>query len=262
LDSARTRLRVSTRPRDHSADNVLSTAPALLTYTSSVQRSTSFKRPQETNETKLIHRSIFRIKKNQEEEPEENSNDSRSYSSSQEHIYDNLDLFKRHKTNLDMLSNDNDSSTNAIVIKREHSIPITHRLRPVTMLVPTNNDKQFINEFENVFNQLKKCGSIKKIQPKEEIIPLSPPPQEPVQPLPPSIPIEQKPAPFLIENEPIIPVFISTNRIIETPVVIQTPSRRKTLGGAHLPPNNKIATEDNKPTPSWIDIAKQKQSKL
>ena len=104
MDAARTRLRVSIRPRDHSADNILSTTPIVPTYISSVQRSISFKRPQEINETKFMNRSIFKIKKDEEDdddddEAEENKNESKSSVSSQEHIYDNLDLFKRHKTN-------------------------------------------------------------------------------------------------------------------------------------------------------------------
>ena len=249
LDAARTRLRVSNRSRDHSADNALISS----TYTSSVQRSTSFKRPQEINETKFMHRSIYEIKKDEgddddDDEEEENKNESKSSVSSQEHIYDNLDLYKRHKTNL---SNENQSLISTPVIKRDYSTSITNRLRPVTMHIPTYNDKQSNNEFENVFNHLK------KVQPKEEIKSISPP-QEPVQTPPLAVSIEEKSPSLFIESEQIVPVVSPTKKIIE----IQTPNRRKTLGGTHIPGNNKVATEDNKPTPSWIDIAKQKQNKL
>jgi hypothetical protein len=242
LDSTRSRLRVAIRPRDHSADNILSSTPIVPTYISSVQRSISFKRPQEMNETKFLHRSIFPMDKNQEEEKKK---------STQEHIYDNLDLFKRHPINpkSDLISNDTESLINNIIKTREHSAT---RLRPVTMHIPTNNEKETTSEFENVFNQLKKRTSIKKIPPKEEI------PDEPMQ----SIPMEEIPKSFITENEPIIPLVVSTSKIIETPSVTQLPNRRKTVVGVYLTGNNKVAADDNKPTPSWIDIAKQKQNKL
>jgi hypothetical protein len=257
LDTVRARLRVSVRPRDHSADNIISTKPIVPTYVSSIQRSISCKRPQELNETKLINRSIFKIEKDEEEE--EIKTESKSYSiSSKEHIYDNLDLFKRHKINIksDKILNENDLSINNIVKSREHSIPINTRLRPITMHIPTNNDKQTTNEFENVFNQLKKRASIKKVQSKEEIIlgGLEEPVQSPIS----SVPIEETSTNLLTENVPIIP----TNKIVEITSVSKSPNRRRTVGGVNLMGNNKVAVDDNKPTPSWIDIAKQKQSKL
>jgi len=267
LDTTRARLRASVRPRDHSADNIVSTTTTVPTYISSVQRSISFKRPQEINETKFINRSIFKIRKDADDnvEEEKNQNESKSHSSStKEHIYDNLDLFKRHKINIksDTISNENESSINNIMKSQEHSIPTNTRLRPVTMHIPTNNDKQTTNEFENVFNQLKKRASIKQIQPKEEIISAPSALEESIQPPLPSIPIEEPPTTLLIENEPIIPVVASTNKIVQTSSVTQSPNRRKTVGGVNLTGNNKVAADDNKPTPSWIDIAKQKQSKL
>ncbi len=257
MDTVRARLRVSVRPRDHSADNIISTKPIVPTYVSSIQRSISCKRPQELNETKLINRSIFKIEKDEEEE--EIKTESKSYSiSSKEHIYDNLDLFKRHKINIksDKILNENDLSINNIVKSREHSIPINTRLRPITMHIPTNNDKQTTNEFENVFNQLKKRASIKKVQSKEEIIlgGLEEPVQSPIS----SVPIEETSTNLLTENVPIIP----TNKIVEITSVSKSPNRRRTVGGVNLMGNNKVAVDDNKPTPSWIDIAKQKQSKL
>ncbi len=257
LDTARSRLRVAVRPRDHSADHILSPTPIVPTYISSIQRSISFKRPQEINETKFINRSIFKIDKNKEEQGGENKK------ASEEHIYDNLDVFKQNRKNIkaESVSNDHDSSINQPAKTREHS---TARLRPITMHITSNNEKQTTNEFENVFNQLKKRASIKQVQAKEEIIPVS---EEPVQsPPPPPLPsmtIEEPSIKLVTENEqPIAPVIISTNKVTVTSSVSQSPNRRKTVGGVHLTGNNKVATEDNKPTPSWIDIAKQKQSKL
>ena len=60
------------------------------------------------------------------------------------------------------------------------------------------------------------------------------------------------------ENEP----TISTKKSAETVSTPPTTNRRKTIGGVHLSTNNKVSTNDNKPTPSWIDIAKQKQNQL
>jgi len=273
MDAARARLRMSVRPRDRSADTILlatnmnietSSIPPPINpkLNNSMQRSVSFKRPQEMNETKLFNRPIIKSKKkeinedtlliNQSIENDYSSQNetmnnssptqSMSRSSSQEHIYDNLDVFKRSKPNLNLSSNEDES----IVKIREHPLPAT-RLRPITMHVSTNNDKQTTNEFENVFNQLKKRGSIRRVRPTEE--PISEP-----------LPVEEIPAPSppQSENEPIIAI----NKPIETNPIAQAPNRRKTVGGVHLPANNKIATDDNKPAPSWIDIAKQKQSKL
>jgi hypothetical protein len=129
------------------------------------------------------------------------------------------------------------------------------------MHIPTtNNDKQTTNEFENVFNQLKKRASIKKVQSKEEIIlgGLEEPVQSPIS----SVPVEETSTNLLTENVPIISVTIPTNKIVEITSVSKSPNRRRTVGGMNLMGNNKVAVDDNKPTPSWIDIAKQKQSKL
>lgn len=217
---------------------------------SSVKRSISFKRPQDMPETKFINHSIFKIEKNEDEE--ENQIKSKSTSSSKEHIYDNLDLFKRHKLNIksDVISNENELLINNTNKTREQSMPITTRLRPVTMHIPPTNDKQTSNEFENVFNQLKKRTSIKQV---EEPIPT---PEESVQT---SFTFEETSKPLLIENEPVV---ISPIKKIEKSTVSQSPIRRKTVGGVNLIGNNKVAVDDNKPTPSWIDIAKQKQNKL
>jgi hypothetical protein len=253
LDTTRSQFRVLVRPRDHSADHVLSPTPVVPTHISSIQRSVSFKRPQEINETKFINRSIYKIEKNKEEQGDENKK------SLEEHIYDNLDVFKRNRTNIkpDPISNDRDSTINQPIKTREHS---TGRLRPVTTHIPSNNEKQITNEFETVFNQLKRRTSIKN----EEIVSVS---EEPVQsqpPLPPlpSIVIEETPRKLVTENEPIPPVMTSTSKVTVTSSVLQSPNRRKTVGGVNLPGNNKVAADDNKPTPSWIDIAKQKQSKF
>jgi hypothetical protein len=173
-----------------------------------------------------------------------------SRSSSQEHIYDNLDVFKRPKPNL-IPSNEDESSSTSAVKQREHLIS-TPRLRPITMHVATNNDKQITNEFENVFHQLKKSGSIRRVRPNQEIT------AEPLS----STPVEETYAPtspiLRTENEP----TVSTHKSLENISTPPTPNRRKTVVGVHLSANNKVATNDNKPTPSWVDIAKQKQNKF
>jgi hypothetical protein len=298
LDATRARLRMSVRPRDRSADNILlannpkpnnGTSSNLSSkdplFNKSMQRSVSFKRPQEINETKLNSRPILKAKKeennkndvsitkpiekdstfidlstnNENNDEQINVNNSsptqsRSRSSSQEHIYDNLDVFKRPKPFVTSSSNE-DESPSTSVKTREHSTPTT-RLRPVTVHASANNDNQTTNEFENVFNQLKKRGSIRRVRPNEETTSEPPPPapvEEPPPPVPVTIPPHSQP-----QNEP----TLLPNKPIETTPTPQTPNRRKTVGGVHLPANNKVATDDNKPAPSWIDIAKQKQNKL
>ncbi len=286
LDTARARLRIPVRPRDRSADNILlathtntevpENPPFIIPkFTSPMQRSVSFKRPHEINKGESFNRPILKSNKednqsitpkpieneiisndlssenenlSSQNENNNNSKQSMSRSSSQEHIYDNLDVFKRSKPNVDLSLNEDEPSVIPIVKTREHSLPKT-RLRPVTMHLSPNNEKQITNEFENVFNQLKKRGSVRRVRPNEEPLPEPPPP--PVEELPPSPP----PQP---ENEPIIAV----TKPLETAPTPPTPSRRKTVGGVHLPANNKVASDDIKPTPSWIDIAKQKQNKL
>jgi hypothetical protein len=224
-----------------------------------MQRSISFKRPQEMNERKFSHRSIYKIEKDNDNEEEQEDHRKRS----QEHIYDNLDVFKQNKNNIksDLASNNYDSTINHIVKTREHSIPSTARLRPLTMHIPSIDDKQTTNEFENVFNQLKKRASIKQVQAKEEIIPIST--EKPVQSDLSSMTIEETSKNLVTTNEPIVPpALVLTNKVVVTSSLLQAPNRRKTVGGVYLPGNNKVAVDDNKPTPSWIDIAKQKQNKL
>jgi hypothetical protein len=277
LDTTRARLRMSVRPRDRSADNILLATNSNITpqissnrsvigptFNSPIQRSLSFKRPQEINETKLITRPILKSKRGENYENDstsidltsqnENFDDQRtsplrSRYSSQEHIYDNLDVFKRATPNMNLPSNEDVSSSSTIVVKsRDHSIPTT-RLRPLTMHASANNDKQTANEFENVFHQLKKRGSIRRVRPDEETI------AEPA-------PVEESSVPPAISSQPEYEPIVLTNKTIETMPTPQTPNRRKTVGGVCLPANNKVATNDNKPAPSWVDIAKQKQTKL
>ena len=300
MDAIRARLRISVRSRDHSADNILlstntitenssDVSSLVTTFNNSVQRSASFNQPQEINETKLNDQPPV-LKVNEEENNDNKLSTNRSIdknfisidslsqyetdkeltkfnnssptklisrSSSQEHIYDNLDVFKRPKPNTNLSSNDDEfslsSSTSTTLVKtREHPISAT-RLRPVTMHVAANNDKQITNEFENVFNQFKKRGSIRRIQLNEEII------AETVS----SASVEETntrsiPSSLQTENEP----TTSTNKTNDITPTSSALSRRKTVGGVHLTANNKVAANDNKPMPSWIDIAKQKQNKL
>ena len=254
LGSVRAALRGSVRPRDRSADTVLQTSHA-ETPTSSVQRSISFKRPQELTQTKFVNRLAVKVNKKEirEDTPSDDEpmpsrsrelslgkspspSTSNSHTSSQEHIYDNLDLFKRPPTT-DILSADDDSAT------RHQVSSVPSRLRPVSVLIPTEAGQQSSNEFENVFNQLKKRASIRKVRPDLES------------------PVSEEPA-RVPEKESIVPESITTKKPLETPSVAQPFNRRKTVGGVYLSANNKVATDEPKPTPSWIDIAKQKQTKL
>ncbi|CAF0817574.1 unnamed protein product [Adineta ricciae] len=283
LDSARARLRMSVRPRDRSADNILlatntnmtsetsSTRPTLAPVNSSpIQRSVSFKRPQEINDIKLKPRPILKSRKEESRKndlpstkamenestsvdppnhDEETQSLSRSRSSSQEHIYDNLDVFKRPKPTNIMPSHEDEPSPATYVKTREHPVS-TPRLRPTTMLVPTNNDKPSTNEFENVFNQFKKRGSIRRAPANEETAIAPVPVEEARAPTPPPSAVPVQPI-----NEP-------TAKPADTTPVLQASNRRKTVGGVCLPAGNKVATNDNKPAASWIDIAKQKQNKF
>lgn len=262
---------MSVRPRDRSADNILLAThtnfttetsphrPVLVpAFSTPIQRSSSFKQPQGMTET----RPILKPRKERTNENDSTTVDlllqkknidertispARSRSSSQEHIYDNLDVFKRAKpnnNNNNLSSNEDEPSSTINVKTREHPAPPS-RLRPLTMHASANNDKQSSNEFENVFNQLKKRGSIRRVKPNEETLSVP-------------TPVEEPPPPVQPENEPII----AMNKTVETTPIPQTPNRRKTVGGVYLPASNKVATNDTKPAPSWVDIAKQKQNKL
>lgn len=231
IHSARARLRMSVRTRDRSADNLLlainqtdknessSTETPFVPskLPSALQRSVSFKRPQEMAEKSPLNRPLI-LRTNVADEPAAVPSPSSS-SSSQEHIYDNLDVFQK------------DASE---VKTRENQGKASIRLRPVTMHVPsTSSDSSSTstnNEFEQIFNQLKKRGSIRRVRIQEEV-------------------------PAVIPTEP------------ETKAVEPVPSpppapRRKTLVGVHLSGTDKVASDETKPVPSWIDIAKQKQTKL
>ncbi|CAF0928845.1 unnamed protein product [Adineta ricciae] len=255
LDSARSRL------RGRSADKMLSI------NVSSIQRSVSCKYPKEV---KLISRSIYRRTNydesidsddNAEDKQEHQDEEPRPHSPPEEHIYDNLDLFKQSRLQLSKVlpTDENQSSANIPIQTREQSPLARTRLRPITVHIPSNNDNQTVNEFENVFNQLKK----RNITKKEEIPLESPAPHESLTITVSSATIKEEPTkPVPNENEPIVSHYVSTMKLVENPSRIQSPIRRKTVGGVHLPTNNKIATTDNQPTASWIDIAKQKQSKF
>lgn len=252
LDSARSRL------RGRSAEKTLST------NVSSIQRSVSCKYPKEV---KFLNRSIYRRANYDENidsddnaedksEHEHHDEEPRPHSPPEEHIYDNLDLFKQSRLQLSKVlpTHENQSSTNIPIQTREQS-PLTRtRLRPLTVHISSNNDNQTVNEFESVFNQLKKRNIT-----KQEEIPLEPPVLQTVSS---TIVKEETIEPVSNENEPIVTHCVSTMKLVENPSRTLPPNRRKTVGGVHLPTNNKVATTDNQPTASWIDIAKQKQSKL
>lgn len=236
LDGARARL----RPRDRSADHILSTAPNLSTHTSNVQRSVSFKRPQEVNEAKYLHRTIRKIEKGDDQTKQHQTQ------ATEEHIYDNMDIFKQKRIN------DKTAEHSPTVTIREQ-VKSTARLRPVSMVITTTEEKETTSELENAFKQLKRRASIKQVEPKKEEV-------KPVQTIVlPPMKIEEPTSDVVKENEPIV----STAKLtVKSSVVPPAPNRRRTVAGIQLPGNNKVTTEETTPTPSWIDIAKQKQDKL
>lgn len=280
LHKTREFLNKSNRIRDHSADNILSTTSLTPNYLSSIQRSISCKRPQDINQTTYFNRTTFTIQKHDQQDVDEeeeykdesilkdiNVNNSISTglntsSSSQEHIYDNSTIFTHHKANIapDLIFNEEHSSTNNIIKTKEQAKPTTNRLRPISMHIPTNNDKQ-INEFENVFNQIKNHGLLRKAQRKEQSE-ISTVPEELVPPRPSSVFIRE-PTKLIPKDKALMtPLNVSIDKTVETYDSSQLLSRRKAGGGVHISPNSKYHADDRPPAPSWVGIARQKQNKL
>ena len=289
MDTVQDQFRTYVRPRDHSADNILSTTVNTPTYVSSVQRSISFKHSEEIYTAKLKNRSILNTERDEEEgkEDEEGNDDKNddgfndktknespsedanvnntnsiqttSCSSSQEHIYDNFDLFSSHKTNFlpDTVSNDDESLTNIIVNTRRDSTSRINRSRPITMYIPKDDTKQMTTEFEKVFNQIRKYGLMKKLLVKDEIIPESAT-KESIESSP------SKETQEILSTESLVegPIAISRSKVVETSSSSPLPIRRKTVGGVNVSTNKKVTTDDEKSIPSWINIARQKQSNL
>ena len=247
---------------------------------SPMQRSVSLKRPKENTDPKPVHRPFLPLKSVEKIKVDPSTEDGRSStekslhqdeiseplfenssttaqsisrSSSQEHIYDNLDVFRRAplKVTPPLVA---DHESPVVEIKtRDRSRP-TLRPRPVTVHVAGTEGSDSTTEFENAFNQLKKRGSIRRVRPQEEKPPTPPPP--------PSAAVEEASLPFVdlvVENE--VPV-VTTKPIETTPAVTPSLNRRKVSTGAPLLSTDKVATSESKPAPSWIDIAKQKQNKL
>ena len=104
---------------------------------------------------------------------------------------------------------------------------------------------------------MKTRGSVRKARPNPEPVTVHPTEE-----------------PFLAERKEDLPparthddddvpaTTVSTHKSITLAPVLQSPSRRKTVGGIHLMGNNKVAVEETKPAPSWVGIAQQKQNKL
>lgn len=219
-----------------------------------MQRSVSFKRPQELNQSKFINRSTFKVNRQdlredtpsddepiqsrpyeQREAESSSPSTSNSHTSSQEHIYDNLDLFKRHPTT-DIVSVEDDSSAKQQLKAKDQGLSVPNRLRPISMHVSADDtEKSSAKQLENVFYQLKKRAPVRTVCPDLETP---------------------------VTEESIAPESITTKKSFEVPSIAQPFNRRKTVGGIQLPASNKVATDEPKPTPSWIDIAKQKQNKL
>lgn len=174
-----------------------------------------------------------------------------SRSSSQEHIYDNLDVFKRTLPKvLPPLVADHESPVIEVKSRERPRTPV--RPRPVTMHAGGSEGSDSITEFENAFNQLKKRGSIRRLRPQEE---------KPPTPPPSSVMVDEAPTSVVdpvVENE--VPVVVAKS--IETTPVTPSVNRRKIPSTVPLSSSDKVGTSEPKPAPSWIDIAKQKQTKL
>ena len=73
---------------------------------------------------------------------------------------------------------------------------------------------------------------------------------------------------MVIEESIEIPATAEQTSVVKNNHKIETPNRRRTVGGVNLMGNKKIASEEEEeqqqqqPKPSWIEIAKQKQTKL
>ena len=245
---------------------------------SPMQRSVSLKRPKENTDPKPISRPFVHLKSvekvkvdptiendrtwtdqavhhDEVSEPViENSvttTQSISRSSSQEHIYDNLDVFKRALPKvLPPLVADHESPLIEVKSRERPRTPV--RPRPVTMHAGGSEGSDSTTEFENAFNQLKKRGSIRRVRPQDEKPPTPPPPFVVTDEAPTSV------VDPVVENE--VPVVIA--KPIETTPITPSANRRKIPSATLLSSNDKVGTSEPKPAPSWIDIAKQKQTKL
>ena len=248
VDLARARHRLSARPRDRSADNILlvpsSSAERGPSMLSPVQRSVSFKRPQDVHGSTSSNRSVYRMKRNDDDDV--SSRAANSPSSTREHIYDNLDVFKR-----DTPPDENDNSLESMGNARRS--PTNERLRPLSVHISTGKGSNC--EFEHIFQQLKTRGSVRQARsnPPPMVVHLA---DEPLlcdrkEDLPPTRTCEDVPA-----------AIVSTLKSITLASVLPSPSRRKTVGGIQLMGHSKVAVDETKPTPSWVGIAQQKQNKL
>jgi hypothetical protein len=230
-----------------------------------VQRSISFKRPQELYESNYVHKFVRQNSRSSgnnvhtsksANQPidivEQMSSCARnmpmsSNSSSQEHIYDNSELFKRSKTN-DISSSILLTTDKSTIQTRGYTSSSAVRLRPMTMHGSGETDKNAINEFEHVSNRLKARASVRTNEIKQDNV-----------------------STIISEWTPSsTSVSVSMNKQVVQPMTRQYPvsstllllNRRKTLDDGRLSTEIKPSHIDMKVTPSWIDIAKQKQTKL
>ena len=182
-----TRRTSSHQPRDGSEEDLLQIdkKDSVSTITNYLEKSLNLKQPIHISTPKNNHQLPLIIKSDVESNrcdsnfDHENTADtheirtpSMSSSSSQEHIYDNLDVCRHSK------------KSSSPEITRESKPPVPQvamrdkikannvRLRPVTVHVSTNEPNSAPNEFEQIFNRLKRDGSIrKKHQTNESISP-------------------------------------------------------------------------------------------
>lgn len=270
-----------------------------------LQRTLSLKRPQnglsvraDSRQPKSPVKSESDLQDNgQIEQIHEINTPSMSSASSQEHIYDNLDMF-RHRQNPSSRPNLDVKGITEEVKTRESN---RNRLgsRPLTVHGLSNDEKTLMNnEFQQVFNQLKKQGSIRKA--REQVLEKSPTVKENIQseekltvektaqaeekivpehkahteqnPIPEhKAKAEQKPVlehKVQVEPKPVIEHKLPKTEIkpvqlepLKSSQTSQETNRRRTVVGVQISTMNKISADETKPTPSWIEIAKQKQNK-
>ncbi|CAF0878908.1 unnamed protein product, partial [Didymodactylos carnosus] len=209
-------------------------------------------------------------------------------STSNEHIYDNLDVFRHNSKDLikypqedteniapSPVSNDTSTSSSSVQT-RDHGPASVRQKRPTTVHVSSDKQK---NELENVWNKLQKQRSIKRIKTKQEEITkdddqVEMVDQTNINELESKYERHRTPSPeqqVPKEESTILELSLPPKLTIEkkrSPIEQPINNRRKTVGGIQakvdilnastITKNSDGATTNS---PSWIDIAKQKQVK-
>ncbi|CAF1177651.1 unnamed protein product, partial [Didymodactylos carnosus] len=202
-----------------------------------------------------------------------------------EHIYDNLDVFRRSSKDSNkplqeyivqppLVNNDNLTSLSSVQI-RDHDLGSIRQKRPTTIHV--SSDKQQ-NEFENVWSKLQKQRSIRRVTPKQEEITKENGHEEKtaqmiLNELEAKYDRRQTPSPeqqVPKDEEALLEPPLSAKLSVEKTNSIEQRinNRRKTVSGVQAKSDILTASTATKSNdvittngPSWIDIAKQKQNK-